>query len=97
MLRQVFAPIHPDGWKFIGIAAVFMLILFVIWAPLGWIALILTLWLVYFFRGSRRGAPAPPRAVLCPAGGLVVSARAPSPPPAARGGGRPRPPGGNFL
>ena len=50
MLRQVFAPIHPDGWKFIGIAAVFMLILFVIWAPLGWIALILTLWLVYFFR-----------------------------------------------
>ena len=45
MLRQILAPIHPDGWKFIAVAAVVTLILFILWPPAGWIALILTLWL----------------------------------------------------
>ena len=97
MLRQVFAPIHPDGWKFIGIAAVFMLILFVIWAPLGWIALILTLWLVYFFRDPWRVTPARPGLIVSPADGIVVSLGPASPPPELEMGAEPLPRIGIFL
>src|SRR5947208_5239196 len=97
MLRQVFAPIHPDGWKFIGIAAVFMLILFVIWAPLGWIALILTLWLVYFFRDPWRLTPSRPGLIVSPADGIVVSLASAPPPPELAMGTNPIPRIGIFL
>jgi phosphatidylserine decarboxylase len=33
MWRQVLAPIHPDGWKFIAIAACVTLVLFLLWWP----------------------------------------------------------------
>src|SRR5438874_2071719 len=97
MLRQVFAPIHPDGWRFIGIAALFMLILFVIWAPLGWIALILTLWLVYFFRDPWRVTPARPGLIVSPADGIVVALGPAPPPPELDMGGEPVPRIGIFL
>ena len=37
MLRSVLAPIHPDGWRFIAIFAVASVVLFFLWAPLGWL------------------------------------------------------------
>jgi len=73
MLRQILAPIHPDGWKFIAVAAVVMLILFSLWQPAGWIALILTLWIAYFFRDPWRVTPTRPGLVVSPADGIVVS------------------------
>src|SRR5437868_12110858 len=97
MLRQVSAPIHPDGWKFIGFAAVFMLILFVIWAPLGWIALILTRWMAYFFRDPWRVTPARPGLIVSPADGIVVSLGAAAPPPELDMGIDPVPRIGIFL
>src|SRR5438552_8392054 len=97
MLRQVFAPIHPDGWRFIGIAALFMLILFVIWAPLGWIALILTLWGAYFFRDPWRVTPTRPGLIVSPADGIVVSLGAAPPPPELQMGTDPLPRIGIFL
>ena len=30
MLRQILAPIHPDGWKFVAIAAAATIVLFVV-------------------------------------------------------------------
>ena len=36
MLRKTFAPIHPDGWKFIAVAAVASIILYLLWRPAGW-------------------------------------------------------------
>src|SRR2546430_5632525 len=97
MLRQVFAPIHPDGWKFIAIAAVFTLVLFLVWAPLGWIALILTLWLVYFFRDPWPVTPARPGLIVSPADGIVVSLGAAPPPPELEMGTDPLPRIGIFL
>src|SRR5258708_13769809 len=73
MLRQVLAPIHPDGWKFVAIAAAATLVLFLLWHPAGWMALILTLWIAYFFRDPWRVTPTPAGLVISPADGVVVS------------------------
>ena len=80
MLRQILAPIHPDGWKFIAIAAAATLILFLLWSPAGWLALILTLWMVYFFRDPWRVTPTRPGLLISPADGIVVSIAAATPP-----------------
>ena len=81
MLRQVLAPIHPDGWKFIAVAVVVTLILFILWPPAGWAALILMLWLAYFFRDPWRVTPTRPGIIVSPADGIVVSLGTAAPPP----------------
>jgi phosphatidylserine decarboxylase len=81
LLEHVLVPIHRDGWKFIAIFAVISLILGLLWGPLGWIGLVLTLWCVYFFRDPPRVTPTRAGLVVSPADGLVVSI-ADVPPPA---------------
>ena len=97
MLRQVFAPIHPDGWKFVAIGAAVTILLWVLWAPLGWLALILTLWIAYFFRDPWRVTPERPGAIFSPADGLVVSVGPAPPPPELGMGTEPVPRIGIFL
>ena len=80
MLRQVLAPIHPDGWKFIAIAALVTILLFFLWQPAGWAGLALTAWMAYFFRDPWRVTSARPGLIVSPADGIVVSL-APAPPP----------------
>lgn len=81
MLRQIISPIHPDGWKFVAIGVVATLILFLLWSPAGWVALIVTLWIVYFFRDPWRVTPTRPGLIISPADGIVVSIAAVAPPP----------------
>src|SRR6476659_6075356 len=97
MLRQILASVHPDGWKFIGIAAIATLILFLLWPPVGWVALILTLWMVYFFRDPWRVTPTRPWLIVSPADGIVVSLGAASPPPELDMGTEPLPRVSIFL
>ena len=97
MLRQILAPIHPDGWKFIAVAAVATLILFLLWPPAGWAALILTLWMAYFFRDPWRVTPARPGLIVSPADGIVVSLGTTAPPPELEMGSDPLPRIGIFL
>ena len=97
MLRQILAPIHPDGWKFIAVAAIVTLILFFVWRPAGWIALILTLWLAYFFRDPWRVTPTRPGLIVSPADGIVVSLGPAAPPPELDMGADPIPRIGIFL
>jgi phosphatidylserine decarboxylase len=73
LLRQVLAPIHPDGWRFIAIFALITVVLFWIWEPLGWVGVLVTLWCIYFFRDPWRVTPIRPGLVVAPADGLVVS------------------------
>ena len=81
MLRNVLAPIHPDGWRFIAIAALASVLLFALWQPLGWLGIVATLWCAYFFRDPWRVTPTRDGLVIAPADGLVVSVdRAPPPP-----------------
>jgi phosphatidylserine decarboxylase len=97
MLRLILAPIHPDGWKFIAIAAVATLILFLLWPPAGWIALILTWWMAYFFRDPWRVTPTRSGLIVSPADGIVVSLGATAPPPELEMGSDPLPRIGIFL
>jgi phosphatidylserine decarboxylase len=81
VLRQVLAPIHPDGWRFIAIFVVAGAVLCWLWHPLGWPVLIAIAWCAYFFRDPWRVSPLRAGLVLAPADGLVVSV-GPAPPPA---------------
>jgi phosphatidylserine decarboxylase len=57
------------------------LLLFLLWAPAGWVAAIATLWMVYFFRDPWRVTPIRPGLLISPADGIVVSIAAATPPP----------------
>src|SRR5258708_16227882 len=97
MLRQVLAPIHPDGWKFVAIAAAATLVLFLLWHPAGWMALILTLWIAYFFRDPWRVTPTRAGLLISPADGIVVSVAPGAPAPELAMGDAPPPRISLFL
>ena len=42
--RYILPNIHNEGWKFVGIFAAITALLAMIWQPLGWIGLVLTVW-----------------------------------------------------
>ena len=69
--KTVFVPIHPAGWPFIAIAFIFALVLFMGTTVLGIFGLILTLWVVYFFRNPPRVTPTRPGLIISPGDGRV--------------------------
>lgn len=79
-IRKQAAPIHPEGYLFIGIFALVSLVLFIIWRPLGWIGVVLTLWCIYFFRDPVRVTPVRDGLVTAPADGKVSSVALAVPP-----------------
>jgi phosphatidylserine decarboxylase len=79
-VRKQMAPIHPEGYLFIGIFALVSLVLFIIWRPLGWIGVVLTLWCVYFFRDPIRTTPVRDGLVIAPADGMISSVALAVPP-----------------
>ena len=81
MLSTVIKPVHREGHKFIAIFAVVTLVLFLIWPPIGWIGVVLTVWCYYFFRDPVRHTPSRAGLVISPADG-VVSLIEPAVPPA---------------
>ena len=97
MLRKILAPIHPDGWKFVAAAALATVVLFLLWRPLGWAALIVTLWIAYFFRDPWRVTPTRPGILVSPADGIVVALGPAPPPPELDIGVAPVPRIGIFL
>lgn len=84
-MRDTFIkPMHPEGRKFVAIFAAISFVLFLIWEPLGWIGVGLTVWCYYFFRDPERITPVRPDLVISPADG-VVSLIEPAVPPAELG------------
>lgn len=79
-VRKQIAPVHPEGYLFIGIFAAVSLVLFLIWRPLGWIGVVLTLWCVYFFRDPVRVTPVRDGLVIAPADGKISSVAMAIPP-----------------
>jgi len=90
-IRSQIAPIHPEGYPFIGGFALASLILFWFWSPLGWIGTILTLWCVYFFRDPVRVTPARDGLIVSPADGRISLVTQAVPPKELELGDRPLP------
>lgn len=70
-LTSILVPIHREGHKFVVIFAAVTVVLFLIWNPLGWVGIVLTLWCLYFFRDPDRVTPSREGLVISPADGVV--------------------------
>ena len=73
--------IHREGWPFIVAAGLFNLVLFLAVPPLGWLFLIVTVWVVAFFRDPERVTPTAENLVICPADGRLLPIVNAEPPP----------------
>jgi phosphatidylserine decarboxylase len=81
-MRRIFVPIHRAGYPFIAIGAVLALVLGLwVWKPLGWLFVIVTLWIGYFFRDPVRVTPLRDGLVVSPADGRVSMIVTAVPPP----------------
>lgn len=80
-ILSVLTPVHREGYRFIAIFGAIAVILFLVWEPLGWIGVILTLWCAYFFRDPVRVTPQREGLVISPADGRVSAVELAVPPP----------------
>ena len=71
MLSTFVKPMHPEGRKFVAIFAAITLVLFLLWEPLGWVGVGLTVWVYYFFRDPERVVPNEDGIMVSPADGIV--------------------------
>ena len=68
-------PVAREGVPFVLAAAGLSAVLFWVWAPIGWVSLLLPAFVVNFFRNPARAVPpGPPGQVVSPADGKIVVA-----------------------
>lgn len=89
-IRKQIAPIHPEGYPFVGGFALVALLLFWLWTPLGWLGVVATAWCAYFFRDPRRVTPVREGLVVAPADGRISQVAVASPPVELELGAGPR-------
>jgi phosphatidylserine decarboxylase len=70
-IRSQIAPVHPEGYPFVGAFGLGSLVLMWLWSPLGWLGVVATLWCIYFFRDPPRVTPLRDGLVIAPADGRV--------------------------
>ena len=73
-------PIHSDGYKFLAIGAGVSLLLFLLWPPLAWLAVLVTAWIAYFFRDPARVTPLRDGLVVAPGDGRICAIERVRPP-----------------
>ena len=77
-----FPSVHPEGRKFALISAFLTLATYSIVSPfLGWLMVMVTIWVATFFRDPIRTTPTDPNLIIAPADGLVTMITHVSAPP----------------
>ena len=71
MMKVIAVPMHPEGRKFVAIFAAVTAALWLVWEPMFWLGLGLTVWCYYFFRDPVRSVAQRPGLILSPADGVV--------------------------
>ncbi|HUC48177.1 MAG TPA: phosphatidylserine decarboxylase [Xanthobacteraceae bacterium] len=90
-IRKQLAPIHPEGYPFVGGFAFASIVLLWLWPPLGWLATLATVWCAYFFRDPPRVTPVRDGIIVAPADGRVSRIANAVPPKELGLGDRPLP------
>lgn len=70
-IRNVLVPVRREGFPFIAAFFVAGILLGLLWEPLFWVGVVLTLWCAYFFRDPQRVTPIGDHLVISPADGHV--------------------------
>jgi phosphatidylserine decarboxylase len=96
-VRKAVVPVHPEGYVFIGAAAVIAIVLGWLLPFLGWFPWFLVAFVAYFFRDPPRVTPLREGLVLSPADGRVDSVGYFVPPPELDLGDKPLPRISIFL
>lgn len=90
-IRKAIVPVHREARPFLLICAGAALILFILSSPFAWLAVLLGLWVAYFFRDPARVTPVAPGLVVSGADGRISSVAEAVPPPELGLGDRPLP------
>ena len=96
-IADTLVPIHNDGIKFVAIGAGVSLLLFLLWPPLAWLAVLITAWIAYFFRDPPRVTPMREGLVVAPADGRICAIERIRPPAELGLGEEPRVRVSTFL
>ena len=80
-----FPSVHPEGRKFVVIAAAITFVVYLLSHFLGWLMVGLTIWVAAFFRDPIRTTPRGDKLVVAPADGLITLISKVPPPPELRG------------
>ena len=71
MLEKIFPKLHQEGHKFLAISAVVTLILWLISDFFGFIFILITIWVYYFFRDPERKIIEDNTYLVSPADGII--------------------------
>jgi phosphatidylserine decarboxylase len=89
-IAEGIAPVHPEGYKFLGIGVAVALFFFWLWPPLAWVAVLATAWIAYFFRDPPRVTPLRDGLVIAPGDGRISAIEMVRPPAELGFGDEPR-------
>jgi phosphatidylserine decarboxylase len=80
LMSSFIAPVHQEGWKFIGIALAAGFLLSWVWSPLWWWSVVLAGAIAYFFRDPPRVTPVREGLIVAPGDGLIAAIKTVRPP-----------------
>jgi len=72
-IKSMLVPIRQEGFPFIAAALFLSVFIGWFWSPVFWAGLLVTSWIVYFFRDPPRVTPLDPELVFSPADGRITS------------------------
>ena len=90
-IKKQLAPIHPEGYPFVGGFAFASIVLLWVFPPFGWLMTLATIWCAYFFRDPARVTPVREGIIVSPADGRVSQIANVVPPKELDLGDRPLP------